>query len=105
MSLVDALWTAHGIPQPVCEYRFALPRKYRFDYAWIEEKVALEIEGGIWIKGFSGRGGAHSLPSNILRDMEKGNLAGKLGWRVFRFTPREFKNGTAQSYIKEILKP
>lgn len=103
-EMTDLVWKVYGCPSPITEFRFAEPRKFRFDYAWPDRKIAVEKEGGIWIKGFSGRGGAHALPSNIIRDMEKGNLACKLGWRVFRFTPRQFKTGEAQNFMKALLK-
>lgn len=88
---------------PEKEYRFSPKRRYRMDYAWVNEKVAVEIQGGIWIKGLSGRGGAHSLPSNIIRDMEKSNLAQLLGWKLFKFTPQQLKTGEAQSFMREVF--
>lgn len=100
---VRYMWTGYGL-NPTPEYVFAPPRKWRFDWAFIEQKCAVEIEGGIWIKGRSGRGGAHSLPSNIVRDMEKGNMAAKLGWRVFRFQPHELRKGIAQAFMMSVLK-
>ncbi len=66
------------------EHEFAPGRKFRFDIALPERMTAIEIEGGIFIKG---HGGAHSNPRMILRDMEKYNLATALGWRVFRCEP------------------
>ena len=84
----------------MAEYRFAPPRKFRFDYAWIDAKVALEIEGGIWMKGGSG----HSHPMWILRDMKKGNLAASLGWKIFRFTTKEFRDGTAHTFMQAVFK-
>lgn len=42
------------------EYTFAKPRRWRFDFAWIDDMVAAEVEGGIWsgvgmslVKGFN----------------------------------------------------
>lgn len=67
----------------VAEHRFCKERKFRFDYACPELKIAVEKEGGIWLKG----GGAHSRPQNILRDMEKYNLATAMGWKIIRRTP------------------
>lgn len=103
MSL--AYFTLFGIPKPVEEYKFHPTRKWRFDFAWPGKLVAVEIEGGIWIKGFSGHGGSHSLPSNIVRDMEKFNAAMLLGWRIFRFQPSEltFKKLDAGNMIKAAL--
>lgn len=92
------LWKALGIPEPHPEFKFHPTRKWRFDLAWPDHKIALEIEGGIWTGGRHSRGGI-----GFLKDMEKYNEAGKLGWRIFRCTPTEFKKGIAQSYIKEVF--
>ena len=89
-----------GMPDPVTEHRFHPTRKWRFDYAWPDHKIAVEIEGGIWMKGR----GAHSWPVNIIRDMEKQNEAGKLGWRIFRFQPKDLKNGTAMAFMIDVFK-
>ena len=50
------------IPTPEVEYRFAPPRRWRFDFAWVDQKVAVEVEGGLYqggrhqyLKGFSCR--------------------------------------------------
>jgi very-short-patch-repair endonuclease len=88
------------LPVPEKEFRFHPTRRWRFDYAFPKEKLAIEQEGGIWIKGRSGKGGAHSLPTNILRDMEKQNEAAILGWRVLRFTPDQVKRGLAALQIQ-----
>lgn len=71
-----------GLPTPTPEYRFHATRKWRFDYAIVRWKVAIEIDGGVWIKG-----GAHSMPTHIARDMEKGNAAALQGWKVLRYEP------------------
>lgn len=85
------------------EHRFHPTRKWRFDFAYVALKIAVEQEGGIWIRGKSGHGGAHSLPTNILRDMEKSNAAQALGWRIFRFTPTQIRNGEAATFMRNLL--
>lgn len=85
------------------EFRFHPTRLWRMDYAWPDHRIGVEIEGGIWMKGKTGRGGAHSLPTNILRDMEKQNAAHLLGWRVFRFTPGQLKSGEALSLMLDVF--
>lgn len=84
---------------PVAEHRFHPTRKWLFDYAWPEEKVALEVEGGIWRKG----GGAHSRPANIMRDIEKYNAATVLGWRVIRCTPQTLFNNLTIEMVRQLL--
>jgi hypothetical protein len=100
---MDLVWSPYGLPSPQAEYRFHPVRRWRFDYAWPDRKIAVERQGGIWMRGITGRGGAHSLPSNIIRDMEKNNAAVRLGWRVFLFTPRELEKGIAQTFMKEVF--
>lgn len=80
------------------EFRFHDARKWRFDYAIPAIKVAIEIEGGIWMRG----GGAHSRPTNIQRDVEKQNAATMLGWRPLRFTPVEIKSGESIRMTAEL---
>ncbi len=76
------LCKAHGLPEPVAEHRFHPTRRWRFDYAWPDHRVALEVEGGIW------SGGRHTRGAGYLGDLEKYNAATLLGWRVLRTTPR-----------------
>jgi very-short-patch-repair endonuclease len=97
MNYGDLLWTVYGLPKPESEYRFALPRQWRFDYCWPDHKVAVEIEGAIFTQG------RHTRGTGYKKDMEKYNQAAKNGWRVFRFQPTELRKGIAQAFMKEIL--
>lgn len=81
MNKGTSLFAAFGLPVPLAEHRFNPERRWRFDYAWIEQKVALEVEGGVW------SGGRHARGKGFLGDMEKYNSATLLGWRVLRCTP------------------
>lgn len=65
---------------PVREYRFHPERKYRFDFAWEKQRVALEIDGAVWT------GGGHTTGTGKTRDCEKDFLAAQCGWRVIRWT-------------------
>ena len=71
---------------PVRELRFAPPRLFRFDFAWPELKVAVEIEGGLYGKS------RHTTVGGFNKDCEKYNLAVENGWRVLRFTEKMLKN-------------
>jgi hypothetical protein len=75
------LCRAARLPVPVQEYRFAAPRRWRFDYAWPDRLVALEVEGGIWT------GGRHTRGAGFEKDIHKYNAAALVGWRLFRTTP------------------
>lgn len=59
---------------PEREYRFHVQRRWRFDFAWPTERVALEIEGR----------GRHQTVAGTRRDCEKYNTATLMGWRVLR---------------------
>ncbi len=69
-----------NLPEPDQEYRFHPFRRWRFDFAWPEDKLAVEIEGGTWVNG------RHNRPKGFEADCEKYNAATLLGWRVLRFT-------------------
>ena len=51
------IFKSMGIPAPVTELKFHPSRKFRFDYAWPEHRVAVEINGGAWSGGRHTRGG------------------------------------------------
>lgn len=70
-------------------------RLFRFDLAWPVERVAVEVDGGVWA------GGRHTRGSGFVKDMEKLNLAVLLGWRVLRYTPQDLKQRPAQ-VVEEI---
>ncbi len=94
---LSQFWHLFKIPKPVAEYKFHPKRRWRFDWAWPSSKIAVEIEGGIWISGRHSRGIGYS------KDMEKYNQATLLGWKVFRFTPQQFKNGEAAELLENIF--
>jgi len=77
------LLSANGLPQPHQEFRFHDTRLWRFDFAWIEQRVALECDGGIW------RQGRHTRGAGWLKDSEKLNCAATMGWRLLRCTPQQ----------------
>lgn len=95
---MDLVWGVWGIPTPATELRFHPTRQWRFDYAWPEKRISVEVEGGIWNRG------RHTRGRGFIEDMEKYNEAGRLGWRVFRFQPKDLKTGKAQTFMKEVFK-
>ena len=51
--------------------------------AWPAAKVALEVEGAVWVQG------RHTRGSGFVKDMEKYNAAASAGWRVFKCVPAD----------------
>jgi very-short-patch-repair endonuclease len=68
------------------EYRFDEVRKWRFDFAFIDQKLAVEYEG-IFGKGKS----RHTTVNGYTGDTEKYNQAAAQGWKVFRVTAKNYK--------------
>ncbi len=96
-------------PGFVAECPVVTGRRWRFDYAWPDKMVALEIEGGFFGKGKPcekcGRRevAGHSSIQRIKSDMTKYNVAAAAGWKVFRCLPQEFKSGEAAAMIAKVL--
>ena len=59
------------------EYYFAKPRKFRWDFAHLESRIAIELQGGTYSKG------RHTNGAALAREYEKLNIAAQKGWRVF----------------------
>lgn len=68
------------------EYRFHEFRKFRFDIALEDHKIAFEYEGIFSSKS------RHTTAKGYTRDSDKYNLAQTMGWRVFRYTSLNYKN-------------
>ena len=83
--------------EPTLEHRFAPPRHWRFDIAFLEPRIAIELEGGAWTRG------RHTRGSGFIADMEKYNAATLHGWRLLRFTPDQVMNGTARDTLEKAI--
>lgn len=101
MSALEETFALHCraavVPEPVREFRFALPRLFRADFAWPGQMILAEIEGGVWT------GGRHTRGSGFTADCEKYNIAAALGYRVFRFTGDQVKSGAAIKTIEAVF--
>jgi very-short-patch-repair endonuclease len=88
---------ASGLPEPVREFRFHPPRRWRFDFCWPDQRLAVEAEGGVY------SGGRHVRGAGFEKDAEKYNAATIDGWRVLRFTGAMIKSGEALAQIEQAL--
>ena len=85
------------LPVPTQEHKFHPTRKWRFDFAWPDWKIALEVEGGVWQQG------RHTRGSGFVKDMEKYNAAAVLGWRLYRVTPAQLMKLKTVQDIQKML--
>lgn len=67
------------------EYKFHETRKWRFDFALVENKIAIEYEGIYSEKS------RHTTFTGYTGDLEKYNAAALLGWKVLRYTAKNYK--------------
>lgn len=93
------IWKALNGPALVREHQFHPTRKWRCDFAHIETRVAIEIEGGTWSKKGKSR---HTTGKGYADDCEKYNSAIELGWNVFRLTSDMIKCTEAEKIIDVI---
>ena len=114
----DTQWLVLGGPLLESQYRFAAElvgpgkglrerlqeaglKDWRFDRAHLPTKVAIEMEGGVYLRGR--RRGRHVRPQGFEDDCYKYNAATALGWRVFRLTTKMI-NDDPDNAIGPIIK-
>ena len=79
------------------EHIFNPGRKWRIDFAIVDQKIGIEIEGGVWTNG------RHTRGKGFIDDMEKYNAAVTLGWVILRFTPQDLNKITTFETIKKVV--
>ena len=82
---------------PETEFRAIPARRWRWDFAWPDHHLLVEVQGGIWRKG------GHSTGKGITRDAEKMNAATLAGWNVLACTADHIKDGKAIQWIRKAL--
>lgn len=106
---------AYKLPVPEREYRFAAEacggtgrgvkarlkaaglKDWRFDFAYPEQQLAIEVEGGGWT------GGRHTRGAGFAEDLRKYDAAMRLGWVVYRVDGALIRTGQAVKTIKRLL--
>lgn len=106
-------WTIAGrdLPQPKHNYRFAALtvgtgrglrarlrqanlRDWKFDFAWPEVLLAVELEGGTYTRG------RHVRPAGYEADCEKYNAGIALGWAILRYTNRMLNDHPLETFAQ-----
>lgn len=97
LSILVASIKQERLPTPVLEYRFHSIRRWRFDLAFPDRLVAVEIHGAVYSFGHHTRG------RGFEDDREKANEAQIMGWRVLEYSTGQVKKGIPLLDLKRIL--
>lgn len=91
--ILTSMLRPHGVSEPRTEYLFDSVRRWRFDFAWpgadapgwhgTPLKLAIEIDGGLFVNG------AHNRGMALLGQYEKDREAQLQGWMVLRYSPQQ----------------
>lgn len=87
------LWHGAGGPELQNEFKFHPSRKWRADFAHIDSKTLIEIEGGVH------SGGRHTRGKGFSNDAEKYLEATLAGWTVIRLVPAQLTLPTIERII------
>ena len=79
------------------EHSFYPGRRWRIDFAIVDLKIGIEIEGGVF------SGGRHTRGAGFVADIEKYNSAATLGWVILRFTPQDLNKITTFETVKKVV--
>lgn len=90
LEILTTLQTIFGKEYVDTEHKFHPVRRWRFDYAIPEIKLAIEYQGHAGFVGKAGSSG-HSSIKGLTNDSEKMNSAIACGWRVLSFTALHFR--------------
>ena len=99
-----AVWLRHearsddSIAGWVREHVFHPTRKWRLDFAWLPQMVAVEVEGILW----SGLG-RHQQRDGFVKDCEKYEAAAVLGWIVYRVPGPWIVEGDRRIWRPEVI--
>lgn len=88
----------HSLPVPQSQYRVTEGTRVvgRFDFAYPNAKLIIEVDGYRW----------HSGRHAWQRDWKRNNALNRLGWTVLHFTAEDLKTpGQVAQEIREVLNP
>ena len=88
---------AEKVSPPRRWFRFCPTRKWEADFAWIVERLIVEVDGGThaW--------GGHNSTEGYRRDRARDTWATLNGWTVLRFTIAQVRSLEAIDAIKQFF--
>jgi hypothetical protein len=87
-----------GLPEPrslfhpMKQFKFHPERRWRFDLAWEDVKLAVELQGF----------GSHTSAKGLIADTEKFCEAAKLGWTVLPMLYKHVRDGRALGWVEAV---
>ena len=88
---------------PVCQFKFHVERKWRFDFAFPDVLVCVDVDGGVFAAENGTEAGRHARGAGIVAGFEKRNAAAELGYLVLCYGPPQVKSGEAALQIERIV--
>jgi very-short-patch-repair endonuclease len=107
-DLFDFQLRSYGLPRFERQYPFAKEatgRQWKLDFANLEYKLAVEIEGLV-VQRLAGElvvRGRHASITGFKEDCIKYATAAQLGWTVLRFEQSQVVDGTAIAFTQRVL--
>lgn len=74
------------------EYEFHPTRKWRLDFAFPAEMLAIEVDGAV-----------HRIKKQFKSDLDKHNALTLAGWRILRFSTKHIATGKATETIRAAM--
>lgn len=78
-------------------YQFDRPRRWELDFAWLMQRVAIEVQGGMHSRG------AHVRPAGYRRDSQKSRRAQLMGWIVLPCTAADLSDKSIIADVETAL--
>jgi hypothetical protein len=109
LTAADGLyWQLRQIGQdPAREVEFFTvgQRRWKFDFAFMSRRLAIEVEGGSWVAtNTPGAKARHTAGAGFREDCLKYGVAALQGWTVLRFTVDMIRSGGAIGVIDRVLR-
>ena len=82
---------------PERQYRWHPTRNFAADFAFVADKLLVEVEGGAY------SGGRHVRGAGFTSDCARQAEALMLGWRVLRVTGEHLRSGAALRWAQHLL--
>lgn len=86
-----------GLPKPERQAVLVPGRRFRHDFYWPEARLAVEVQGGLWLPKGAHTGGSQE------KDFEKAALTLLQGITTLFVSGRHVKQGTALAWIEALL--